>query len=86
MIQVDTANLTGVLQALSAVPDAAVFPSAGLKRLTTFVQLWRSNDDDGMDVGAPAPKACTTPSTSIVEVLEDLKNRAKGELSDARRL
>jgi len=85
LVQVDTSNLTGVLQALTAVLDAAAFSSTDMKKLAALVQSKQSDDEDGMDVGAPAPKAYNTHSTSIVEVLEDLKDKAEGELSDARK-
>jgi hypothetical protein len=85
LMQVDTANMSGVVQALTAVLDAAAFSSTDMKKLAALVQSKQSDDEDDMDVGAPAPKAYKTHSTSIVEVLEDLKDKAEGELSDARR-
>ena len=73
------------MQALGAVLDAAAFSSTDLKKLTALVQPKQSEEDDDMDVDAPALKAYNTHSTSIVEVLEDLKDKAEGELSDARK-
>ena len=86
LVQVDTANLSGVFQALSAVLDAAAFSSTDVKKSSALVQSKRNDDMDEMDVGAPAPKAYKTHSTSIVEVLEDLKNKVEGELNDAHRV
>jgi len=85
LVQVDTANLSSVLQAMSAVLDAASFSSTDLKKLTALMQSKQSDDGDDEDLGAPAPKAYKTHSNSIVEVLEDMKDKAEGELSDARR-
>jgi hypothetical protein len=85
LVQVNTSNMSGVLQALSAVLDAAAFSSTDMKKLTALMQSKQNDDEDEMDLGAPAPKAYKTHSTSIVEVLEDLKDKAEGELSDARR-
>jgi len=85
LVQVDTTNLAGVVQALSAVLDAAAFSSTDMKKLVALVQSKQGDDLDGMDVGAPAPEAYKTHSTSIVDVLEDLKDKAEGELSDARK-
>jgi len=85
LVQVDTANLSSVLQAMSAVLDAAAFSSTDLKKLTALMQSKQSDDGDDEDLGAPAPKAYKTHSNSIVEVLEDMKDKAEGELSDARR-
>jgi chromosome segregation ATPase len=85
LVQVDTANLSGVLQAMSAVLDAAAFSSTDLKKLTALMQSKQSDDGDDEDLGAPAPKAYKTHSNSIVDVLEDMKDKAEGELSDARR-
>jgi hypothetical protein len=41
--------------------------------------------DEDSDVGAPAAATYKTHSTDIVGVLEDLKEKAEGELSDARK-
>jgi len=85
LMQVDTANMAGVVQALTAVLDAAAFSSTDVKKLAALVQSKQSDDGEDEDLGAPAPKAYKTHSTSIVEVLEDLKDKAEGELTDARR-
>jgi len=85
LMQVDSANISGVLQALNAVLDAAAFSNTDVKKLTALVQFKQNEDDEDLDVGAPAPKAYKTHSSNIVEVLEDLKDKAEGELSDARK-
>jgi len=85
LMQVDTANMAGVVQALTAVLDAAAFSSTDVKKLAALVQSKQSDDGEDEDLGAPAPKAYKTHSTSIVEVLENLKDKAEGELTDARR-
>merc|ERR1719359_185770 len=46
--------------------------------------LVQSKSDDE-DMGAPAASVYKTHSGGIVDVLEDLKEKAEGELSDARK-
>jgi len=85
LVQVDTANLAGVLQALSAVLDAAAFSSTDMKRLTALMQSKQTSEEEDGDVGAPAPKAYNSHSGSIVEVLQDMQDKAEGELAEARK-
>ena len=84
LVQVDTANLAGVLQALSAVLDAAAFSGTDMKKLTALMQSKQTDEDEDGDVGALAPKAYNSQSSSIVEVLEDMKDKAEGELGEDR--
>jgi len=81
--QVDTRHIDVVVQALGSVLEAASFPSHDQKKLMAFVQSQQTDEDD--DVGAPAGAVYKTHSGNILDVLEDLKEKAEGQLSDLRK-
>jgi len=87
LAQVDMADMTRATQALGAVLDAAAFPSADQKRLMAFVQARQGADaeDQDSELGAPAAAAYKSKGGGIVEVLEDMKDKAEAELSDLRK-
>merc|ERR1719394_1038955 len=82
--QVDPKDLGGALQAFSAVLDAAAFSSNDQKQLAALVQAQQSDDADD-ELGSPAAAAYKTHSGNILDVLEDLKEKAEGQLSDIRK-
>merc|ERR1719238_135283 len=73
--------MASMVQSLSVVLDAAAFSSSDKKKLMALVQS--QNDDD--EVGAPAAAVYKTHSTGIFDLLEDLKEKGEGELSDLRK-
>jgi len=81
--QIQGANMANLVQSLTAVVDAAAFSASDKKRLVALVQQQQDADED--DMGAPAAAVYTSKSGSIVDVLEDLKEKAEGELSDLRK-
>merc|ERR1719281_503454 len=81
--QVDTANLDSVLKGLNAVIDAASFSSHDQAKLTALLQQQAGADDE--ELGAPAAAVYKTHSTSIFDVLEDMKEKAEGQLADLRK-
>jgi len=83
LAQVADQGLSGVIQALSAVVDAAAFSVNDKQRLAALVQAQQDTDEDSQ--GAPAAAVYKTHSTSIFDVLADLQEKAEGELSDLRR-
>jgi len=95
LMQVDTSNFKALLQSLSTVIDAAALSSNDKKKLVALVQSQSRSEDTEeqkadaeeamMTAGAPDPVAYKTHSTSIVDVLEDLKDKAEAELSDLRK-
>jgi hypothetical protein len=94
LVQVDTTTVKALLQSMSAVIDAAAsFSSMDQKKLIALVQsreTAQSGDEseaqaDEAALGAPNAAVYKTHSTSIVEVLEDLKDKAESELSDLRK-
>merc|ERR1719324_1486777 len=72
---------------LNAVIDTASFSIRDKSKLFALVQDKDNADDEDSDadLGAPAPDAYKGHSSSIVDVLEDMKDKAEGELSEARK-
>jgi len=81
LTQIDTSSMTNLLQSLSVVVDAAGFSNSDQKKLLALVQA----KDDDSDTGAPAAATFKSQSGGIVGVLEDLKDKAEEELSEARK-
>merc|ERR1719498_1623950 len=50
-----------------------------------LVQQRSSSDDEDMEPGAPAAAVYKTHSTSIFDVLEDMKEKAESQLSELRK-
>jgi hypothetical protein len=87
LAQIDTNNMQNLLQSLSAVVDAAAFSSNDKTKLLALVQSHQSQSEDADDaeLGAPAAAKYESKSGGIVELLEDLREKAEGELGDARK-
>merc|ERR1740121_1443193 len=83
--QMETKNMANAIQALSVVLDAAAFPSKDQTKLVALVQSQQNDESDDLELGAPAGATYKTHSTGIVDVLEDLKETAEGQLSDLRK-
>jgi len=83
LAQIDSTSMASVLKSLSAVVDAAAFNSVDKKTLLGLVQSQQDADAD--DAGAPAAAVYQSHSTSIFDLLEDLKEKAEGELSALRK-
>jgi chromosome segregation ATPase len=84
LMQVDSTSLTSVLSSLGVVMDAAAFAISDKQKLLALVQSQQASDADDADVGAPAAAVYKTHSSNIVEVLENMKEKAEGQLSDLR--
>jgi chromosome segregation ATPase len=81
--QMDTSNVNGLVKALSTVVDAAGFSSADKQRLTALVQS-KDKDEDEL-FGAPEADVYKSKSGGILDVLEDLKEKAEEQLSQLRK-
>merc|ERR1719277_2933997 len=64
---------------------ASVLNSADASRLTAFVQSSQQSDDSNGEAGAPDAAVYQSQSGGIVEVLEDLLEKAQSQLSSARK-
>jgi chromosome segregation ATPase len=78
-----TKNLAELMKALGAVVDAASFSVSDKQRLASLVQSQEDTDEDLL--GAPAAAVYKTHSSSIVDVIGDLQEKAETQLSDLRK-
>jgi hypothetical protein len=83
--KVDTSNLKGLIQALSTIIDATSMQIQDKQKLLSLVQNDQGSEDDDAEFGAPDPAAYKSKSGGIVDVLNDMKEKAEGELSELRK-
>jgi len=83
--QMETSNTHALLISLGAVVDAAAFTSADREKLVALVQAHEGDEAGDGELGAPAAAAYKSHSAGIVDVLEDLKDKAEEELSGLRK-
>jgi len=83
MMQLKSA--TSVEQALSVMVSASMFSSADASRLTALMQTAQSSEDGDEDAGAPAAAVYEGHSGGILDTLGDLREKAEGQLDDARK-
>merc|ERR1719409_2339773 len=81
LAQIDSSNMDSLLKSLSVVVDAAGFSNKDQQKLVALVQ----NKDEDSEMGAPAAATYKSQSGGIVDVLEDLKEKAEAELAEARK-
>ena len=74
-----TGRQAGQIQSLGALVDAAAFLVAVNQNLMTLIQPQQASnsDDEEMDLGAPATSVYKTHSGRILDVLEDMKEKAE---------
>jgi chromosome segregation ATPase len=82
---VQVKNAASVIQALQAMVKASAFSAADASTLTAFVQNSQESADRDEEPGAPEAAAYASKSGSIVEVLEDLLDKANEQLDAARK-
>merc|ERR1719463_535743 len=85
LMQIDTSNIDSVVKGLSAVINAASFSSNDQKKLVALVQSSQGEDADDAELGAPAAAVYKTHSSSIFDVLEDMKEKAESQLGELRK-
>jgi len=81
--QIDTTNTKMLANALGAVVEAAAFSGHDKTKLMALIQA-KDDDDDDLS-GAPAAATYESKSGSIVDVLEDMKEKAESELDELRK-
>merc|ERR1719329_1418624 len=84
LTQIDTSNMNHVIDGLKSVLDAAAIGAGDQKLLTGLLQSQRGDDDDDLSFGAPAAAGYKSHGGGIMDVLEDLKEKAESELADLR--
>jgi len=85
LAQVDTTKADKMLEALSVVLDAASFASTDKHKLQSLLQAQQESSDDDAEPGAPAAAGYKSQTGGIFDVLEDLKEKAEGQLADLRK-
>merc|ERR1712217_675623 len=83
--QIDTSNIQALVSSMSAIVDAAAFSTADKNKLVALVQAKESSDADEGEIGAPAAAVYKTRSGNILDVLEDMKEKAEEQLGDLRK-
>jgi len=83
--QAQSGDLAALLKSLTTVVDAASFSVQDRQHLTALVQSRQSASSDDDDFGAPAAASYKSQSGNIVDVLDDLKEKAEEELGDLRK-
>jgi len=81
LAQIDTSSMDSLVKSLGVVVDAAGLTSHDQQKLVALVQA----QDSDSETGAPAAATYKSQSGGIVDVLEDLKEKAEAELADARK-
>merc|ERR1719242_387346 len=82
LAQIDTSSTARLVQTLGVVIDAAGFAGIDKQKLVALVQ---SQNSDDQEPGAPEATVYKTHSSGILDVLEDMKEKAEGSLSDLRK-
>merc|ERR1719389_1322534 len=80
--KMDTSSMTNLVQSMTAVINAASFTTNDKNTLLALVQNKQGDEDD---LGAPAAATYKSHSSGIIDVLEDLKEKAESELAEARK-
>jgi len=89
LAQVDTTNMKTALGALDVILEGASFSLADHKKLMSFMQSEQGAENSDMELGAPDPaayKAKSGESGGVVDILQDMKDKADSELSDLRKV
>jgi len=79
--QVYNRKVQNVLQSLSLVADAAAFSVTDKERLLALAQT----DQGDEEFGAPVAAAYKSQSGGIIDVLEDMKEKAESQLAEMRK-
>jgi len=85
LAQFDTTQADKTLQALSVVLDAASFAGTDKRKLQSLLQAQQETADDDAAPGAPAAATYKSHTGGIFDVLEDMKEKAEGQLADLRK-
>jgi len=85
LAQIDTKNLDSMVKSLNAVISAASFSSQDQKNLAALVQSQQGAGSDDEELAAPAAAVYKSHSSSIFDVLEDMKEKAEGQLAELRK-
>merc|ERR1719217_1766627 len=82
---VQVQNAQQLVESLSAMVEASTISVADGKRLTALVQSQESSQDSDEELGAPDPAVYKNKSGGIVDVLNDILEKAEAQLADCRK-
>jgi hypothetical protein len=85
MQQVNSGDMGKLMESLKVVVTAAAFSTSDRSHLMALVQDKQGNDEDDSELGAPAAAGYKSHSGNIVDILEDLKEKAEEELAELRK-
>lgn len=85
LAQVERSSMKHALELLGVVVEAASINTEDRSRLLAFVQSQDSSVADNYLAGAPAAAAYQSHSDSILDLIEDLKDKAEEQLSSLRK-
>jgi len=85
--QIDMSNLNNLAKTFGTILDAAALAVSDKSKLMALVQSQQGDDadEDEVSLGAPAAAAYKSHGGGIMDVLEDLKEKAESELADLRK-
>lgn len=83
MLQVK--NAKNLSDALSAMVQASMLSQADHQQLTALIQSQQADAEEDDAAGAPAAAVYENQSGGVVDTLEDLQEKAQGQLDDARK-
>jgi len=84
VLQLSSADLEVVMQSLSVIIDAAALPNSDRQQLVALVQSHEGTNEEDTSSDAPSEAAYKTHSAGIVDTLEDLREKAEGQLNSLR--
>merc|ERR1719191_1150845 len=84
-VQVNLSGMDGLIKSLATLVEATSLSSADKDKLISFAQDQQADADDDDAPGSPAAAVYKTHSTGIFDVLEDLKEKAEGQLAALRK-
>jgi len=89
LAQLDQSDMPKVLKTLGTVIEAAGFSGGDSSKLLAMVQEQQEgtedDEDEDMSLGAPAPAASESKGGGIVEVMQDMQDKAEESLATARK-
>jgi chromosome segregation ATPase len=83
MMQMSGAD--GVIGALETLVQASALGTADAAKLTALIQNAQGDEEDSDSLGAPSAATYKAHSGGLINTLEDLLEKAQGQLADARK-
>eukprot|EP00747_Dinoflagellata_sp_TGD_P122077 gnl/TRDRNA2_/TRDRNA2_173548_c0_seq1.p1 gnl/TRDRNA2_/TRDRNA2_173548_c0~~gnl/TRDRNA2_/TRDRNA2_173548_c0_seq1.p1 ORF type:complete len:706 (-),score=232.57 gnl/TRDRNA2_/TRDRNA2_173548_c0_seq1:172-2289(-) len=86
MLQTELKRASSLTEALKIMVQASAFTAADASKISSLLQSsHKSDDEDDMELGAPAGAAYEFKSGGIIETMEGLLEKAKDQLSELRK-